>query len=45
MSTADQAWRASLRSVTIADLVRTVAHDAPPAALALGTTWLKEVFA
>ena len=45
MTSADDAWRASLRSVTVADLVRTVARDAPPAALASGASWIQEALA
>ena len=45
MRSADTVWRASLRAVTVADLVRTVARDAPPAALAAGAQWLKGVMA
>lgn len=45
MRSADTVWRASLRAVTVADLVRTVAQDAPPAALASGAQWLKGVMA
>lgn len=45
MTNADEAWRTSLRSVTIADLVHTVARDASPAALASGAAWIQEVLA
>ena len=45
MASADTVWRASLRSVTVADLIATVAHEAPPAGLAAGARWLQEVLA
>lgn len=38
---AEDAWRAVLRSQTIADLVAGVLDDADPRALALGGTWLR----
>ena len=43
MTNADAVWRASLRAVTIADLVQTVARDAPPAGLVAGAAWIQEV--
>jgi rrf2 family protein (putative transcriptional regulator) len=43
MTSADAVWRASLRAVTIADLVRTVAREVSPAALATGAVWIQEV--
>lgn len=45
MTNADEAWRASLRRVTVADLVHTVARDASPAALVSGAKWIQEVLA
>ena len=45
MTSADTVWRASLRAVTIADLVTTVAEDADPAALVAGARWIKEAMA
>ncbi len=43
MNSADTVWRASLRSVTVADLVTTVATEASPAGLVAGAHWLQEV--
>ena len=43
MTNADRVWRASLGAVTIADLVETVARDAPPAGLVAGAEWIREV--
>lgn len=43
MTSADTVWRASLRSVTVADLVTSVAKDASPAGLAACGQWLQEV--
>ena len=40
MSSADAAWRAALRAVSIADLARTVAADSGPTALPGIATWL-----
>ncbi len=45
MASADAVWRASLRAVTIADLVETVVGDAPPAGLVAGAEWIQEVLA
>jgi Rrf2 family protein len=45
MDAADDAWRASLRGVTVAQLVEGVMHDAAPAALAAGATWIQEAIA
>ena len=45
MTSADAAWRASLRSVTVAELVATVAKDAPPVGLLAGAQWIQEVLA
>jgi Rrf2 family protein len=42
MNRADRAWRASLREVTVADLVAGVVNDAPPAALVAGARWIQE---
>ena len=42
MTSADTVWRASLRAMTVADLVNTVAHDVPPAALVAGANWIQE---
>lgn len=43
MDRADRAWRASLGSVSIADLTATVMRDAPKAQLVAGATWIEEV--
>lgn len=43
MSRADRAWRASLREVTVADLVAGVMKDAPRDGLVAGARWLQEV--
>ena len=42
MGSADTVWRASLRAVTIADLVLAVGRDAPPASLVAGAEWMGE---
>jgi Rrf2 family protein len=39
---ADEAWRATLRETTIADLLAGVVHDAAPAALERGARWLQD---
>ena len=43
MDRADAAWRAELRAVTLADLVREVMEKAPPRALEKGVNWMMEV--
>jgi Rrf2 family protein len=43
MDRADAAWRAELRTVTVAELVVQVAEHAPPRALEKGISWLQEV--
>ena len=43
MDRADAAWRAELRSTTLADLVQQVLTDASPNALTKGAVWLQEV--
>jgi DNA-binding IscR family transcriptional regulator len=43
MDRADAAWRAELRRVSIADLVRMLGETAPPRALAKGIAWFQEV--
>lgn len=43
MTSADAVWRASLRAVTVADLVESVVRDAGPAGLAAGAQWIQEV--
>jgi len=43
MDRADAAWRAELRSTTLADLVQQVLTDASPNALTKGAAWLQEV--
>jgi Rrf2 family protein len=43
MDRADAAWRAELRAVTLADLVREVVEKAPPRALEKGVNWMMEV--
>ena len=45
MDEADAAWRAELRAVSIADLVRQVVERAPEPALTKGIDWLQEVLA
>jgi Rrf2 family protein len=45
MDDADAAWRASLRTVTVAELVDGVLRDAAPAALAAGARWIEEAMA
>ncbi len=45
MRSADLAWRAALQAVTVADLLATVATDAPPAGLRAGAEWIQEVIA
>ncbi|RJK98307.1 RrF2 family transcriptional regulator [Vallicoccus soli] len=41
MHDAERAWRASLRSVTIADLAGTVADEVPPERLGAALQWLR----
>ncbi len=43
MDRADAAWRAELRTTTLADLVQQVLTDASPNALTKGAVWLREV--
>jgi Rrf2 family protein len=43
MDRADAAWRAELRAVTIADLVREAMAGAPPRALEKGIEWMQVV--
>jgi Rrf2 family protein len=45
MDRADSAWRAELRSTSIADLVELVGATAPPEALTKGLGWIQEVLA
>jgi Rrf2 family protein len=45
MDAADDAWRASLRAVTVAELVDGVMRDASPAALTAGARWIQEAMA
>lgn len=45
MSSADAAWRASLRAVSVADLVESVVRDGSPAGLAAGARWIQEALA
>jgi Rrf2 family protein len=45
MDDADAAWRATLRAVTVAELVAGVLHEASPAALAAGAQWIQEAIA
>jgi Rrf2 family protein len=45
MDAADDAWRDSLRSVTVAELVDGVMRDASPAGLAAGARWIQEAMA
>lgn len=45
MDDADAAWRASLRAVTVAELVDGVMREASPAALAAGAQWIQEAIA
>ncbi len=45
MNRADEAWRAEVRSVSIADLVQMLAPSAPPRAIEKGVHWLQEVLA
>jgi Rrf2 family protein len=40
---AEDAWRASLRAVTVADLLLDALHNAPPKQLAVGAAWIQEV--
>ncbi|HVE93796.1 MAG TPA: Rrf2 family transcriptional regulator [Acidimicrobiales bacterium] len=42
MKSAETAYRAALAATSIADLVRGLAAEAPPEALAKGAVWLKE---
>jgi len=42
MNRADRAWRAELREVSIAELLRGVVQDAPRAGLAAGARWIEE---
>jgi len=39
---ADEAWRAELRAVTIADMALTAARDAPPSGVDKAARWLRE---
>ena len=41
MTNADAVWRASLRAVTVADLVTSVAKDGSPAGLVAGANWIR----
>ena len=43
MWSAEDAWRASLRDHTIADLLRDALRDAPPQQLAASAAWIQEV--
>jgi Rrf2 family protein len=43
MDRADEAWRAELRAVTIAELLGDVLERAPRASLEKGVAWLREV--
>jgi Rrf2 family protein len=43
MNDADEAWRDSLRRVSIADLMTRITHDASPKGLELGARWMQEV--
>jgi Rrf2 family protein len=43
MNDADAAWRASLRRVSVADLMDRVVAGASPKGLALGAVWMQEV--
>jgi Rrf2 family protein len=43
MNRADDAWRAEVRSVSIADLVRMLGETAPPRVLEKGMRWFEEV--
>src|SRR6478735_6266339 len=45
MDAADDAWRSTLRSVTVAELVDGVMRDASPAGLAAGARWIQEAMA
>jgi Rrf2 family protein len=45
MRAAEEAWRAELRSHTLAELVATVLRDAHPQVLARTASWLQEVMA
>jgi Rrf2 family protein len=45
MDDADTAWRASLRAVTVGELVDGVMREASPAALAAGAQWIQEAIA
>ena len=45
MTSADLVWRASLRAVTVADLVTTVAKEGDPAGLVAGAKWIREAIA
>jgi Rrf2 family protein len=45
MNRADDAWRAEVRSVSVADLVRRMSETAPPGALEKGIRWFEEVLA
>ena len=42
MTSADAVWRASLRAVTVADLVELMVRDASPTGLAAGAQWIQE---
>ncbi len=45
MNRADDAWRAAVRAVSIADLVRMLGETAPRRALEKGRRWFQEVLA
>ena len=45
MNRADEAWRAEVRSVSIADLGQMLGETAPPRALQKGALWFEEVLA
>ena len=45
MTSADLVWRASLRAVTVADLVTTVANEGDPAGLVAGAKWIRDALA
>lgn len=44
MAEAEEAWRSTLRGVTVADVVAEIATHASPRALTKGARWLAEVF-
>jgi DNA-binding IscR family transcriptional regulator len=43
MARAEEAWRASLRSTTVADLLAGLAKDVEPKAAVKATAWMQEV--